>query len=81
MISIEPKGDLDARHELPKALPRARHSENHVRHWLMLLSADRVNAVEGLLEDAQRSPRARVVIGSLFGAALLGGLTWMLRKR
>ena len=28
-----------------------RYSENDVRHWLMLLFADRVNVVEGVLED------------------------------
>lgn len=28
-----------------------RYSENDMRHWLMLLFADRVNVVEGLLED------------------------------
>lgn len=28
-----------------------RHSENDLRHWLMLLFADRVNVVEGLLDD------------------------------
>lgn len=28
-----------------------RYSENDLRHWLMLLAADRVNVVEGLLED------------------------------
>ena len=28
-----------------------RFSENDVRHWLMLLFADRVNVVEGILDD------------------------------
>jgi hypothetical protein len=28
-----------------------RYSENDVRHWLMLLFADRVNVVEGILDD------------------------------
>jgi hypothetical protein len=28
-----------------------RHSENDLRHWLMLLFADRVNVVEGIIED------------------------------
>lgn len=28
-----------------------RHSENDLRHWLTLLLADRVNVVEGLLQD------------------------------
>lgn len=28
-----------------------RYSENDIRHWLMLLFADRVNVVEGILDD------------------------------
>lgn len=36
-----------------------RHSENDARHWMMLLMADRVDAVEGMLEDARKSPRLR----------------------
>lgn len=28
-----------------------RHSENDLRHWLMLLFADRVNVVEGIIDD------------------------------
>jgi hypothetical protein len=28
-----------------------RYSENDLRHWLVLLAADRVNVVEGLLDD------------------------------
>lgn len=36
-----------------------RHSENDMRHWLMLLMADRVDAAEGMLEDLRQSPRAR----------------------
>jgi len=31
-----------------------RYSENDARHWLMLLFADRVNMVEGLIEDLAR---------------------------
>ncbi len=30
------------------------HSENDLRHWLLLLLADRVNAVEGLGEDLMK---------------------------
>lgn len=30
------------------------HSENDLRHWLMLLLADRVNVGEGLLDDLSR---------------------------
>ncbi|MGF6347620.1 hypothetical protein [Variovorax sp. W2I14] len=31
-----------------------RHSENDLRHWMMLLLADRVNMGEGLIEDLSR---------------------------
>lgn len=53
-----------------------RHSENDLRHWLLLLAADRVNVVEGLLEDLRESPRSRqvaagVLVGGLVGYFLL----------
>ena len=54
-----------------------RHSENNLRHWMMLLAADRVNVVEGLFADARRSPGAR-------SALVLGGVlltAWWLRRR
>ena len=51
-----------------------RHSENDVRHWLMLLAADRVNVVEGLLTDARESPRARRVAT---GALVVGVLAYV----
>jgi hypothetical protein len=55
-----------------------RHSENDLRHWLMLLAADRVNVVEGLLEDAQASPRAQRIAAG----AVVGGLVgYLLFKR
>lgn len=31
-----------------------RYSENDLRHWLLLLAADRVNMVEGLIDDLSR---------------------------
>ncbi len=31
-----------------------RFSENDIRHWLLLLAADRVNVVEGLVDDLSR---------------------------
>ena len=54
-----------------------RRSESDVRHWMMLLAADRVNVVEGLLSDARRSPGARsaLVVGGVLFAA------WWLRRR
>ena len=57
-----------------------RLGENDVAHWLMLLFADRVNAVEGLVEDVKRSPRGRAVAG-LTGAAVLGGIGFLLYRR
>ena len=54
-----------------------RRSENDVRHWMMLLLADRVNVVEGLLEDLRRSPRGKQV-ASVAVIALAG---WWLARR
>ncbi|MCE3284716.1 MAG: hypothetical protein K0R70_972 [Steroidobacteraceae bacterium] len=51
-----------------------RHSENDVRHWLMLLAADRINVVEGLLGDARASPRSRQVAA---GALVVGVLAFV----
>lgn len=54
-----------------------RHSENDLRHWLMLLFADRVDVVESAFSDARRSPRARsavVLVGATLAAA------WLLRR-
>ncbi|MEI7037149.1 hypothetical protein [Fulvimonas yonginensis] len=55
-----------------------RRSESDMRHWMLLLLADRVNVVEGLLDDARRSPRARAAAFGLAGAALA---VWVLRRR
>lgn len=40
-------------------------SENDVRHWLLLLFADRVNVVEGVFEDVKKSKAAAPVAGIL----------------
>jgi hypothetical protein len=37
-----------------------RHSENDLRHWLMLLAADRVDMVEGLVGDLARGHLPRL---------------------
>jgi len=37
-----------------------RHSENDLRHWLMLLAADRVDMVEGLAGDLLRGHVPRI---------------------
>ena len=60
-----------------------RHSENDIRHWLMLLAADRVNAIEGLLDDARRSPRSRqVAVGTLVaGVVAYVALRQIARRR
>ncbi|MDQ3288817.1 MAG: hypothetical protein M3Q42_11275 [Pseudomonadota bacterium] len=42
-----------------------RRSENDIRHWTMLLMADRVNVVEGVLQDVRRSPATPIVLGAL----------------
>ncbi|MCE7031465.1 hypothetical protein LY625_02300 [Lysobacter sp. GX 14042] len=54
-----------------------RHSENNLRHWLMLVAADRVNVVEGMAGDLKRSPARAVLVGG--GVALAAW--WLLRRR
>jgi hypothetical protein len=54
-----------------------RHSENDLRHWLMLLSADRVDVVESALSHGRRSPRVRSVV-TVVGVALLS--RWIIRR-
>ncbi|MGN6093224.1 MAG: hypothetical protein ACTHOL_12795 [Luteibacter jiangsuensis] len=54
-----------------------RHSENDLRHWLMLLFADRVDVVESLASDARRSPRVRSAV-MIAGATLAAA--WLLRR-
>jgi hypothetical protein len=46
------------------------HSENDLRHWLLLLFADRVDVVEGLLEDLSRGHVPRIY-SEMGGAAEL----------
>ncbi|MDN3920083.1 hypothetical protein [Roseateles violae] len=74
-----------------------RYSENDLRHWLMLLAADRVDMVEGLLGDLRRGelPRLYAETGGRAelrhnpagaarkAAALLavGGVAWWLWRR
>ncbi len=53
-----------------------RRSENDVRHWFMLIAADRVNVVEGLCEDVKRSPAKLAAVGA--GIAGLAALAWWL---
>ncbi|HZH44723.1 MAG TPA: hypothetical protein VEY50_11640 [Lysobacter sp.] len=58
-----------------------RLSENDIRHWLMLMAADRVNVVEGVFDDVRETRWGRrlthpVVLG---GAAVLAGM-WLARR-
>ena len=55
-----------------------RRSESDIRHWMMLLAADRVNVVEGLLADARKSPGARSA--AIVCAGVLVGAWWMRRR-
>lgn len=55
-----------------------RRSENDIRHWTMLLMADRVDVLEHALEDVTRSPRARKVA---MGVAAAGLVLWLMRRR
>jgi hypothetical protein len=54
-----------------------RRSENDVRHWMMLLLADRVNVVEGLFEDLRKSSRGKQVAS--VAVVVLAG--WWLARR
>jgi hypothetical protein len=54
-----------------------RFSENDLRHWLMLLFADRVDVVESTFSDASRSPRVRAT-AAVVGAVLLA--SYLLRR-
>jgi hypothetical protein len=55
-----------------------RHSENNLRHWLMLLAADRVDVVEGLFRDSRRNaPRLHSL--AVLGVGVLAA--WLLVRR
>lgn len=70
-------------------------SEGQWGHWLMLMAADRMNVVEGMLQDvgngrsrhpfpgeqgASRSRTRAVVTTAAVGAGLLGAI-WLVRRR
>lgn len=71
---LPPKG-------LSGAIRRAafRRSENDIGHWLLLIAADRVDVVEGLCEDARRSPAKTAMVAAGIGA--LGLVAWGLLRR
>jgi hypothetical protein len=54
-----------------------RRSENDVRHWMMLMLADRVNVVEGLFADLRQAPRGKQVASA--AVVVLAGW-WLLRR-
>jgi hypothetical protein len=54
-----------------------RHSENDLRHWLMLLFADRVDVVESAVSDAGRPRRVRTA-ATVAGIILVSG--WIVRR-
>ena len=54
-----------------------RRSEGDMRHWLMLLVADRVDVAESVVRDVRRSRGAQAV--ALVGVGLLAA--WWLRRR
>jgi hypothetical protein len=57
-----------------------RHSENDLRHWLMLLAADRVDVLESLTTGLARSSRTRSVALTVVGALTVFGLVkWLAR--
>lgn len=71
---LPPKG-------LSGAIRRAafRRSENDVGHWLMLIAADRVDVVEGLCDDARRSPVKTAFAVVAVGA--VAAVAWELLRR
>ena len=58
-----------------------RHSESNLRHWMMLLAADRIDVVEGLFEDLGRRGRARPAAGIAMVAGLLVLGAWYWQRR
>lgn len=56
-----------------------RHSENNLRHWMMLLMADRVDVVEGIVGDMRRNPASHPLV--LAGVAGLLGAYALYRRR
>ncbi|WP_133479340.1 hypothetical protein [Cognatilysobacter segetis] len=54
-----------------------RHSEGRLRHWMMLLLADRVNVVEGLFSDARGSKKVHSV--AIVGLVGLLAVMWLRR--
>lgn len=54
-----------------------RHSEGRLRHWMMLLLADRVNVVEGMFEGAGKDRKPHSI--ALVGVAAVLAAWWLMR--
>lgn len=54
-----------------------RHSEGRLRHWMMLMLADRVNVVEGMFEDAGKDRKPHSI--ALVGVAAVLAAWWLMR--
>jgi hypothetical protein len=52
-------------------------SENDLRHWFMLMFADRVDVVEGVLDDVRKSRSGKL----LAGAIVVGALAYLASRR
>lgn len=55
-----------------------RHSENDLRHWMMLLFADRVDVVEGVLGDGARNRRTHSL--AAVGVVAVLAAWWLARR-
>lgn len=54
-----------------------RHSEGRLRHWMMLLLADRVNVVEGMFEGVGKDRKPHSI--ALVGVAAVLAAWWLMR--
>lgn len=55
-------------------------SENDIRHWLLLLAADRVNIVEGVVDDIGRGVMPNILAEMGIGAAWRHDRAGVIRK-
>ncbi len=55
-----------------------RHSEGRLRHWMMLLMADRVNVVEGVVADFSKDRRKHSL--AVVGVAAIVAAWWLSRR-
>ena len=57
-----------------------KHSEDRYRHWIPLILADRVNVVEGIIEDLSRGIIPNIFAESGIRAAIRHNLKGLLKK-